>query len=627
MIDIFSKPVEKQSFEISTQIKLYREEEDIKIEKIKDNNNPSQNKIIDNVDLFKLGEIIIKDSKYYYKPNTKDSYYLNFNDSNDDNNIELYSWLIYKGNNFPSNQKKYRIKEGDILKIGRDWLFIKEIYISNKTRKLLQMKNKEKIKGNNFKIFSNPSQTNKDLNINEDVNIIEYNDTNDDKNEEIKLIKNKIETENEELVGNIKHLIVKEKEKNEKKSDFNIDKSKNKKVKICRICYIEEYDQINNPLIKPCKCSGSMKYIHYECLLRWIKTKRAVDKSLYLGSNLSFAYTLRPIECELCKSKLPNYLRHKNEVYSLLNLEKNFDEEINLNKNEEKINKKRKEDKDNYRIFDSIAPSMAENRYRFLVKFDGNNILRIGRGLEMQLVLNDISVSRNHCQLKIENDGSITLEDNSSKFGSLVLIQDEIEILKGHSLNIQVGTNYLTFINKNKSGFFSCCNAEEIDIKNNYETLNSNSVKYNKNNEIIDESVSQENSENEEEENNQIIKKVIDKNEKVSIDKKEENKYDDLIIFNNEKRIKNKRNKEQNNNLDSIYNVSTLMLKDNMSQTKETLNKISNNFSNNKPNMNKIRRGLNELNKNALDGINSVNVIVSEDEESKSIKSIVVVEK
>ena len=88
----------------------------------------------------------------------------------------------------------------------------------------------------------------------------------------------------------------------------------------------------------------------------------------------------------------------------------------------------------------------------------------------MQLNLNDISVSRNHCQLKLEEDGAIYLEDSNSKFGSLVLIQAEaFEILKGNTLTIQVGTNFLNFEIKKKKNLFGCCDAEEIDIKNSYE--------------------------------------------------------------------------------------------------------------------------------------------------------------
>ena len=621
LIDILSNPYNKQSFDVSNPVRLYRDDEEIKIEKIKENDNNSKEKITDDEDIIKLGEILIKDSKYYYKPNTKESYYPNLNDTNNttNNNTEFYSWLIYKGNKIPVNKNKYRIKEGDILKIGREWLFIKDIYITKRTKKLLKIKCKEKNKGNN-KLFSYHSQTNKELNINEDFNVMEFNDTDEDKDEEIKGEKNKFVTENEESKKHLKHIIVKDKESSEKNSNHYNDNNKNKRVKICRICYLEEYDKYNNPLIKPCKCSGSMKYIHYECLLHWIKTKISVESSSYSSNELLSVYTLSPLECELCKTKLPNYLRHKKEIYSLLNLDKKFNEEINLNKKGEKISKKRRENKDSYIIFDSISPQRIESRFRFFVKFNENNILKIGRGLDMQLVLNDISVSRNHCQLKIEDDGSIVLEDNNSKFGSLVLIQKEIEILKGNCLNIQVGTNYFTFTLKKKTGFFSCCNAEEIDSKNNYENLNSMSIKYDKKKEILDESITIEENE---EDNEQIIQKQKEDNEKIIIDdeKGEDNKENDLIIFDQTKRIRNKRNKDNNNNnFESTCNGSTLVLKEN--QTQDRLNMVSNSLSNNTTNMKTVRKELNEVNKDELDGIKSENIIISEGEESKSKKEI-----
>lgn len=58
----------------------------------------------------------------------------------------------------------------------------------------------------------------------------------------------------------------------EKKNDkleikFDIKKEKITKNRICRICYQGEDDSLINPLIKPCKCSGSMKYMHIKCLL------------------------------------------------------------------------------------------------------------------------------------------------------------------------------------------------------------------------------------------------------------------------------------------------------------------------------------------------------------------------
>jgi len=42
-------------------------------------------------------------------------------------------------------------------------------------------------------------------------------------------------------------------------------KSKIKKSSSCRFCLAEDND-IENPLIAPCKCSGTMKYIHTDIL-------------------------------------------------------------------------------------------------------------------------------------------------------------------------------------------------------------------------------------------------------------------------------------------------------------------------------------------------------------------------
>ena len=40
----------------------------------------------------------------------------------------------------------------------------------------------------------------------------------------------------------------------------------------CRICLIETYTE-ENPLICPCNCDGTMKYIHLRCLQRALRSK------------------------------------------------------------------------------------------------------------------------------------------------------------------------------------------------------------------------------------------------------------------------------------------------------------------------------------------------------------------
>lgn len=49
---------------------------------------------------------------------------------------------------------------------------------------------------------------------------------------------------------------------------------------ICRICHCENEPQ--NPLLTPCYCSGSLKYVHQSCLQQWLTASETTS-------------------CELCK--------------------------------------------------------------------------------------------------------------------------------------------------------------------------------------------------------------------------------------------------------------------------------------------------------------------------------------
>ena len=52
---------------------------------------------------------------------------------------------------------------------------------------------------------------------------------------------------------------------------------------------------------------------------------------------------------------------------------------------------------------------------------------KLGRGHDSDLRINDISVSRCHAVIKFKNDG-FYLTDNMSKFGTLVLIRNKIDL-------------------------------------------------------------------------------------------------------------------------------------------------------------------------------------------------------
>ncbi|XP_041641948.1 E3 ubiquitin-protein ligase MARCH7 [Cheilinus undulatus] len=61
---------------------------------------------------------------------------------------------------------------------------------------------------------------------------------------------------------------------------------------LCRICQMGE-ESDSNPLIQPCRCTGSLQYVHQECIKRWLRSK------IGSGTNLEAITT-----CELCKQKL-----------------------------------------------------------------------------------------------------------------------------------------------------------------------------------------------------------------------------------------------------------------------------------------------------------------------------------
>ena len=126
----------------------------------------------------------------------------------------------------------------------------------------------------------------------------------------------------------------------EKKSKTNILKStninvqsyqqiyKNKMSKICRICYGEEDKNDNdNPLVQPCKCSGSLKYIHLNCLKHWLNTKSC--NKMESNENYSI-FLVKQVECEICKSKFPDFLKLNDKLHEILDFKSEFKNYVTL---------------------------------------------------------------------------------------------------------------------------------------------------------------------------------------------------------------------------------------------------------------------------------------------------------
>ncbi len=156
-------------------------------------------------------------------------------------------WMVVKGFKSLDQKPGYKLSVGDVIKLGRIKLKISNIKLDSALEESLE---------NNTKHFA--------------TKLADHNDKS--KEEGLR------EAVNESLLA-----------------------GKKRKTQICRICYCDE-KEMDSPLIQPCSCSGTMKYIHLICLQKWLKSKVVTKTS---SSENSIIYTLKQIECELCKTLLP----------------------------------------------------------------------------------------------------------------------------------------------------------------------------------------------------------------------------------------------------------------------------------------------------------------------------------
>lgn len=331
------------------------------------------------------------------------------------------AWLVYKKHIYPSDHpiskaNKYKLQEGDIIKIGRVILLVKKIQLES-------LKEKQ----------DNINQKEKDIiqNINK-INVMKPDEL-------LSLNTNNCLTPKTVLIMNI----------NKCKT---YSTSKLKKNCLCRICLCEETDSYNDPLIRPCLCIGSLEYLHYYCLKQWLRTKTEVNTNL--KSNQSRQYLLTEIECEICKGKYPDCVRMNHKIYDLFAFDDEYDSYISL---------------------ETIAGDSINNRYLYFASFVQGDKVSMGRDNNNDIVISDISASHLHSVIT-KNDSHVYIEDCMSKFGTLILVQvSTMKMLEGQPLNIQIGKLFFSLIMKKYSCI--CCDVNEIDYSNSYAQMNSKNVK------------------------------------------------------------------------------------------------------------------------------------------------------
>ncbi|EAS03167.3 FHA domain protein (macronuclear) [Tetrahymena thermophila SB210] len=180
----------------------------------------------------------------------------------------------------------------------------------------------------------------------------------------------------------------------------------------CKIC-LAETATTENPLLSACGCQGSLKYCHLACLKQWVSS---LGKTKMMGNTKVFVY--KKLICELCKCEYKTSFKYQNFEYNLLELKKSSNP---------------------YVVLRQINPN-SKDHYFYMVDLVNNSSCEIGRIFDCHIRLNDISVSRNHASLTLQGD-KLVLKDNKSKFGTLVQINDKLDLqnLKDKKIVLQTG--------------------------------------------------------------------------------------------------------------------------------------------------------------------------------------------
>ena len=473
-------------------------------------------------------------------------------------------FMVYKGNKFRNldniQQKYYKLSQGDIIRLGRIYLKVLNISIEKEQQDNKystdinnNINNSSLFRSSSFRsekvngqevihgVFTPSHKLNNSktlrligsLNQNDNINIfagrhkISFGTKNDLLLKKIPTIHRKnsanedflFVNKNKKIKGKkkFKNIELETKEKiiklsSIKDKEFNLDelgqitkakKTKNKKTRICRICYGTDYS-IENPLICPCICKGSMKFIHFQCLKNWLNSKIETDLSINteIEEEVGITYCSKDLACELCKTKFPDYINHEGRIYNISFYKPKFKEFI---------------------ILESIREDKYKTKFIHILSFDNNKAqICLGRSNDCELSIPELSVSRFHCFIHKEKN-KLFLEDNNSKFGTCVLVQNpNLLITDNCPLRIAKDRVYIKLALLLQKGFFSCCNANTFDAKLlSYQSQNQKYCGFASSFIIKEDNLDDSYDDEELEENEENVESAEKNNENLSIGKRE----------------------------------------------------------------------------------------------------------
>ena len=137
----------------------------------------------------------------------------------------------------------------------------------------------------------------------------------------------------------------------------------------------------------------------------------------------------KTFECEICKQAYPYLFKVGNQTYKLVDITKPVS--------------------GHFMVMESLPLEKNTSRTIHVLNFSNDKkTFNMGRGHESEVRVNDISVSRCHAIIKYQPDG-IYIEDNRSKFGTLVMLKDRFPLKLEYTSAVQVGRTVISFTVRN----------------------------------------------------------------------------------------------------------------------------------------------------------------------------------
>lgn len=196
----------------------------------------------------------------------------------------------------------------------------------------------------------------------------------------------------------------------------------------CRICLSSGESQ-SNPLVSPCKCTGSMQNIHFNCLQKWLLSKLAVRHRGFVST-----YHWPNLKCELCGTDLPPSIDLGDKRLDFIQLRKPATPFLVL------------EDTRHDSLGGTLVHYVAGNKF---------TDIKIGKDPYSDIKISDSSVSDLHASI-IFKKGSFYLLDKDSTYGTLVGTKNLV-LETGRTKVIQVGNKLLKIKPKDSLSFFGKC--------------------------------------------------------------------------------------------------------------------------------------------------------------------------